>query len=163
MGLDMYLTGKVYLSDYDDRKEVKDAIEKVKSIASSVGLPESWKPKAIEYEAMYWRKANAIHNWFVENVQKGEDDCGKYGVSSTAIQNLLNDINTILDEDSKKKQEELIIELLPPTCGFFFGSTEIDEYYFDNLKYTKENLERLLELYGTDAKCTWWLEYRSSW
>ena len=23
----------------------------------------------------YWRKANQIHNWFVENVQDGEDDC----------------------------------------------------------------------------------------
>jgi predicted MarR family transcription regulator len=71
MGLDMYLMAKVYLSEYDDRKEVKEAIEKVKSIASSCGLPESWKPKTVEFEALYWRKVNAIHNWFVQNVQEG--------------------------------------------------------------------------------------------
>ena len=23
-----------------------------------------------------WRKANAIHKWFVDNVQDGVDDCG---------------------------------------------------------------------------------------
>lgn len=39
------------------------------------------KPRYIEYTAMYWRKANAIHNWFVQNVQSGNDDCGHYDVS----------------------------------------------------------------------------------
>ena len=27
-------------------------------------------------EVGYWRKANAIHGWFVRNVQNGKDDCG---------------------------------------------------------------------------------------
>jgi hypothetical protein len=163
MGLDMYLNAKVYLSNFDDRKETIDAIEHAKSIASSFGLPESWKPKTIEFNVIYWRKANAIHNWFVKNVQAGVVDCGSYDVSSSDIKNLLNVINVILDEDSKQKQEKLIIELLPPTSGFFFGSTAIDEYYFEDLKDTKETFEKLLEVYGADPKCSWWLEYRSSW
>ena len=32
-------------------------------------------------EIIYWRKANAIHKWFVENVQEGVDDCGEYEVT----------------------------------------------------------------------------------
>lgn len=27
-------------------------------------------------EAIYWRKFNAVHRWFVNNVQGGKDDCG---------------------------------------------------------------------------------------
>jgi hypothetical protein len=163
MGLDMYLSCKVYLSEYDERKEVKEAIEQTKSIASSFGFPSSWIPQEIVFEAIYWRKANAIHNWFVQNIQGCVDDCGSYDVSPSDIKELLKVINNILNEDSKKKQIELINELLPPTSGFFFDSTEVDEYYFDDLNYTKEGLEKLLELYGSDAKRCWSLEYQSSW
>ena len=38
-----------------------------------------------EHEVMYWRKANAIHKWFVDNVQGGEDDCREYPVSNDQL------------------------------------------------------------------------------
>ena len=31
----------------------------------------------------YWRKANQIHKWFVDNVQGGIDDCRPYPVSQS--------------------------------------------------------------------------------
>jgi len=37
-------------------------------------------------------------------------------------------------------------ELLPPQSGFFFGSTDVDEWYLEQLKYTVERLDVLLEL-----------------
>lgn len=38
----------------------------------------------------YWRKANHIHNWFVENVQDGEDDCRYHGeVTKEDLEELL--------------------------------------------------------------------------
>jgi len=163
MGLDMYLTAKVYFYEYDNRKEIEDAIEQIKSMSSSLSLPASWKPKTIVFEVMYWRKANAIHNWFVKNVQGGKDDCHEYEVCSSDLKKLLDDINNILNEDSNAKQEEFINNLLPPRPGFFFGSTDIDEYYFEVLKYTKKELEKLLQLYDTKPNCIWWFEYHSSW
>ena len=37
----------------------------------------------------YWRKANAIHKWFVDNVQNGTDDCGKYRVTVDQLKQLV--------------------------------------------------------------------------
>ena len=66
MGLDMYLKGKKFLWT-DERKKLK---------VSGVKLPKGVEISGIEFNVGYWRKANAIHNWFVENVQKYDDDCG---------------------------------------------------------------------------------------
>lgn len=159
MGLDMYIHAKVYLSEYSGNPEILDAIEKIKSVNIA---PNDWKPTTISFKAVYWRKANAIHKWFVENVQEGNDDCKEYYVEQSHILDLLSSVNAILDEDSKSKQLELIEELLPPTDGFFFGGTEIDEFYFDDLKHTKESLEKLLAIYE-DNKYHMWFEYHSSW
>jgi hypothetical protein len=109
-------------------------------------------------EIGYWRKANQIHAWFVENIQDGEDECKKHYVSVEKLQELLDEVNEVLDADNS---EEKALELLPPTSGFFFGSAVIDEYYFNDLKRTKDMLEGILsneELIGD-----WDIYYQSSW
>ena len=78
MGLDMSLTKKVYIGAQYEHNQVTGTID-----LYSAGKPiliELKKVTYIEEEAGYWRKANAIHRWFVENVQKGEDDCRDYYV-----------------------------------------------------------------------------------
>jgi hypothetical protein len=52
----------------------------------------------------------------------------------------------------------LAAELLPPTDGFFFGSTELDEGYFDDLRNTIEIIDHVLALPED-----WMIEYQSSW
>ncbi len=54
---------------------------------------------------------------------------------------------------------EDIEALLPTTSGCFFGSTEYDSYYLDDIKNTKEVLDKVLSL---DTK-GWDFEYHSSW
>lgn len=39
-------------------------------------------------EVGYWRKANHIHAWFVENVQGGNDDCSYYTVTEDNLMDL---------------------------------------------------------------------------
>lgn len=54
--------------------------------------------------------------------------------------------------------------LLEPTPGFFFGSTDVDERYWDDLEFTKKELTRVLALHKKekkDALC--WFTYRASW
>ena len=145
MGLDMYLNAKRYLWHTED-----NLAEKIGESFPELG---SARIKAITAEAMYWRKSNAIHKWFVDNVQNGEDDCGDYEVSREQLKELLAVIETVLADRSKAG------ELLPPQAGFFFGSNEIDQWYWEDLKSTKERLENLLaqEMPG------WWFEYHSSW
>ena len=40
-------------------------------------------------EVAYWRKANAIHRWFVNNVQDGIDECQETIVTRNQLFTLL--------------------------------------------------------------------------
>ena len=148
MGLDMYLNAKKYLFSYpEDGTDAQTA----KAIAEQMGLPDV-RVKQIEAEAMYWRKANAIHQWFVDNVQGGTDDCGEYEASREQLQELLDLITEVIDSKDASK--------LPPASGFFFGSTKVDDWYWTDLQETKDRLTVLLE--GDQFK-GWDFSYHSSW
>ena len=137
-------------------------------------------------EIAYWRKANQIHAWFVENVQDGIDDCGLYEVYEDDIRELLNICERVVAysklidgkvingytlsadskwvpimEDGKTIEDPSSArELLPVCSGFFFGSEEYDEWYLKDIKYTLEMCRKILET--TDFE-TQMLCYHSSW
>jgi hypothetical protein len=50
-------------------------------------------------------------------------------------------------------------DLLPPSEGFFFGSSEIDDWYWDDIKETIGTIKRMLENTPDD----WEFYYASSW
>jgi hypothetical protein len=141
MGLDMYLDKEVYLPWAD-----KEALPKLEKLGFKGA-------KIIVLRGMYWRKANAIHAWFVDNVQGGNDDCGRYYVSRKELRQLLDTVNDVLEDNSKA------CELLPVRKGFFFGSYEYDRDYFHDLEATKEYLDR--ELASNEDKYDYY--YHSSW
>ena len=145
MGLDMYLIGKKSL--WDLKKESKK-IEKI--------FPElkEFEPEKIVFELGKWRKANAIHKWFVENVQDGKDDNGEESwVSKKQLQELLDLVKEVLKNKDKAE------ELLPTQSGFFFGGTEYDEWYFNSLKNTKKIINKVLKLNFDNID----VYYQSSW
>lgn len=157
MGLDLYLYRKVYVSP-----------EMAKPIQTILGVQQ--RIDGVIVEEIYWRKANAIHGWFVENVQDGIDDCRSYPVTVAQLRNLLECVKTVLagselvpgdvcvgttyspnGEAVRRtvagqviKDASLAQKLLPTRPGFFFGSTDYDQMYIDDLKYTKDELERVL-------------------
>ena len=143
--------------------------------------------KAITDNVGYWRKANQIHNWFVNNVQDGEDDCGTYEVTEEQFVDLLDICEKVLTEtklttgmvwngrhyDAKSDSwvddyiegnivadPSIAEELLPTTSGFFFGSTSYDEYYLDDVKYTAELIKDLLNTTDFEKEM---VMYHSSW
>ena len=145
MGLDMYLSAKRYLGFGQD-----ELASKVSELFPALGEA---RVKEVTAELMYWRKANAIHKWFVDNVQDGVDECQETWVEREKLEELLAVIEEVLAD--KKKAGEL----LPPSAGFFFGSTEIDDWYWQDLKETQTGLRDLL---SKDLK-GWDIYYRSSW
>jgi len=171
MGLDMYLSAKRYLWNKTD-----DVIaEKVGEIIGVQGDTEkrfngsSLVVKEISLDAMYWRKANAIHGWFVNVVQGGEDDCNSYDVEREQLLELRDLCSKILarHEAMKTMNDDQLEEMedfdedelsLEPTEGFFFGSTEKDEWYWEDLKNTVEGLDRVLALPDEYS-----FSYQSSW
>lgn len=183
MGLDMYLHKNYYVKNWDHMKDgEKHAITILKGGEPS-SIPTD-KINSIQTEEMYWRKANAIHAWFVHNVQEGNDDCGDYYVSREQLQKLLDTVTKVLEASKlikgkiqngssfKNGQETPIMEdgefiedptvagkLLPTQSGFFFGGTDYDQYYYQDLEYTKSELERILANPDDGGN----FEYHSSW
>lgn len=149
MGLDMYLSKKTYVKYWDHNGDNNYEVKVTKA-----GQPTNIDPKKVSYiveEVGYWRKANQIHRWFVENVQKGIDDCGDYYVSKSELETLLELCQKV------KADNSLADELLPGASGFFFGGTEYDEWYFDGIDNTIDILKEALENEDADYY------YSSSW
>ena len=141
--------------------------------------------KSIIEEVGYWRKANAIHKWFVDNIQDGEDDCGYYEVAPEQLEELLNICKLIKQkcvlkkgkitngyriENSKKipimedgeyiENPEVAAEYLPTQSGFFFGGTDYDQWYMKNIESTIEVLTKVLKETDFDNQM---VVYTSSW
>jgi hypothetical protein len=169
MGLDMYLSKKTYVKQWSHiepenqyQVEVKKGGEPVTSI----------KPDRVSYvteQVGYWRKFNALHNWFVENCQDGRDECQESYVDREKLEELvvtLHEVKNILETSPKKKVQvkngwsngedtfveievvedsEKLDDLFPTSSGFFFGGTEYDEYYQEQVNETIEMITDLLK------------------
>ncbi len=118
---------------------------------------EYFKYLSLFEEVGYWRKANHIHSWFVDNCQDGVDECQLTEVSKEQLERLLVDCIDILNNS-----ENILIakETLPTRSGFFFGGTEYDEYYFNDVRDTIDILKTTLETTDFEEEIVF---YRSSW
>jgi hypothetical protein len=153
MGLDMYFYGKRYLWDFGDRND------RVKIEAVGKLFPEirGAKINEITAEFMYWRKANAIHAWFVKHVQEGKDECQESYVPVGKLHELRDVCAAVLASPDQAA------DLLPSQGGFFFGGTEYDESYFDDVQSTLNWLNDLLLKDALNAMDGWSFYYRASW
>ena len=130
MGLDMYLSKKTYVKNWEHEK---DKHRVVVTLNDQTRL--DIKPERVTYvdeEVMYWRKVNAVHAWFVENIQDGIDECQESRVTIKQ----LDELATICEKVVRDKNPKL----LPSQGGFFFGSTEYDKYYYDEIEETAKVL-----------------------
>ena len=105
-------------------------------------------------EVAYWRKANAVHKWFVDYVQNGVDRCEEHMVTTGELMHLVDTCKKVLADN------ELAESLLPTTSGFFFGSTDYDEYYFEDLQLTVDQIEEALAKHTEEGTNFF---YQSSW
>lgn len=148
----MYLSAKLRsYKTYKGQKKDKRR-EGIRKLYPEMFMSGNIEYIGVEFEAGYWRKANHIHKWFVENVQDGNDDCRPHDVSRNDLKLLLK-----LCEEVKKINDSAE-DLLPTTAGFFFGCTEYDEWYFKQIDNTIEIIKKCLKLPDD-----WDFEYHSSW
>lgn len=158
MGLDMYLNARKHFHQVDFRKSTSEEYainEDFTDLMTMTKLSEVQSDlygASVEVVCAYWRKANAIHGWFVSNVQDGKDDCKEYYVSKEQLQQLRE---LCLRSDNEKNPS-----LLMPMEGFFFGSNDVDEYYWSQMKETVVQLDRILALPEVDDLSFY---YQSSW
>lgn len=162
----------IYISQYFSSKSFYDTISSMPPMYGQVGMITEVYSDGDSYivktEASYWRKANHIHKWFVDNCQDGIDECQITDVSPAQLESLYNLLDKFgyipkdIDEDYiptpyKLKQAQ---ELLPSTSGFFFGNTNYDNSYFYHILTTRNMLAKLLKPSTTK---NWKITYSSSW
>ena len=96
-------------------------------------------------ELIYWRKANQIRKWIVDNLGYNEDaDCEFFPIDKDDFENLIFDITKIL-ECNKNERHVMAESIMPTSSGFFFGGTEYDEWYFKDLEYTKDEVQKVID------------------
>lgn len=140
----------------------------------------------VSYTVAYWRKANHIHKWFVDNLQNGEDNCQRSYVSREKLNELLSVCHEVVknseliaghyaagrkytpetgwediyEEGQVIARPEVVAELLPTQEGFFFGGTGYDQWYLEVVKNTISQLEDVLAEYQ-DKDVDFY--YQASW
>lgn len=161
MGLDMYLYADKYVSrksntriegsdyDYYDN-EIFTSI--VSALEAQDLVDNDWTGLTVSIPVGYWRKANAIHNWIIQNCADGVDECQRIHLSPEQAQALVDNCKAVIKDRSLAK------DLLPPTSGFFFGSIDIDEWYIDDLKRTVKIFEKVLKADNLEG-----VTYQASW
>lgn len=133
MGLDMFLTRRIWVG----------AAEREHMHLTGLGdLVDPTRVCAIVEDIGSWRKANAIHRWFVTNAQDGQDDCRPAEVSRDQLRALLRSVITVL------AQPERAPDLLPTQGGFYFGATDYGAGYLDDLRETQHILLQALATEG---------------
>lgn len=161
MGLDMYLEARKYVSKaeyhHDADPTITEDYKKVRSFFPAWAEDEdNFAGANVSMNIGYWRKANQIHNWFIQNCADGVDECQPIYVSDEKLSDLLDMVEALLVSRNSTSAKFV----LPPASGFFFGSTEIDEFYWDDLARTKVILERALRLMREES-CS--IIYQASW
>jgi hypothetical protein len=139
--------------------------------------------KGIEYDAGYWRKANAVHKWFEDNCTSGDWNGEDVWVSRDQLKELLKLCKEVvakakvvkgqvqngstatasgwqpnMEDGEYIENAEEIAQILPTTDGFFFGSTDYDQWYLEDIKSTIEIITKALE-----ADDTLDFYYSASW
>lgn len=151
MGLDMYLRKEQYISTYDFEQKEYCSPKKVKINVDIEYQDGHHKEETIEEQEIsqnggifvetpfaYWRKVNQIHKWFVD-LSGEQDKCQKIYVTGKQLLELVELCKTVLADHSKAE------ELLPVQEGFFFGSYEYDDWYFEGLEMTIAQLKDVKE------------------
>lgn len=147
MGLDMYLYERHYLTSRGTKKGYTKSNQLTIKVPKEYGSTELVKKKLknvkhIDCEVGYWRKANAIHQYFLDKCGNGHDNGVDLFPSNADLLELKQICLELLGYYGKKFQQKAA-ELLPTIDGFFWGSTEYDKYYRADLRNTVKIINKL--------------------
>lgn len=156
----MYLYADKYVSRKDYNKKVGEydyaENEAFQTIVNALNANElvddEWSGMTVSLPIGYWRKANAIHGWIVNNCAEGVDECQRIHIGRDKAEELVSLCKAVIADPS------LANDLMPPSAGFFFGSYEIDEWYLSDLKRTVDIFEKALKSQDIDG-----VTYQASW
>lgn len=162
----MYLYASKHLADYewmkDEEREEFRAVKKAAGIDTSdleSEIGPMGRSGSVTVCVGYWRKANAVHGWFVRECGGGKDDCSEIFVTRGNLSRLAK----ICEHLVSSRDAKLAGEILPPTEGFFFGTYEIDDFYWEDVANTVSIINSALSKFPEDEKRPVSFSYQASW
>lgn len=149
MGLDQYIyISKENLTD-DYYEHLGEAVYENDEI-------QYYNDTSVLTEIAYFRKSNWLHGYFDRLCEErtGHDigDCQYFVFSKLDLHLLLETVRDVIATDSVAYAEDW----LPPQPGFFFGSTAIDDYYFEDLQDFINTMEKWEDSDEQFVYYAWW-------
>lgn len=129
-------------------------VSEVRALADSLGITDRLTIEEGEYDGQtfvdasrndtervgYMRKHNHLLPYF-----KYEDNCSDRFVSKSEVEAFIDDAKTVISHRYEDDAQEVAEDLIPTESGFFFGSTEYDEYYYADLEEDIRIFEEILD------------------
>ena len=164
MGLDMYFyarkTTYKSFSKWDEPDSAGEANypEDLKTFSDYI-YDRNFKSVQTEttYQIGYFRKFNALHSYIVKTFADGIDNCQDIILYKEDVEQIKKVLDDVLNAH---QQVEKAKELLPTQSGFFFGGTDYDEFYFDDVTVAADLMQNLLNNFDFES---YQLIYQASW
>ena len=109
------------------------------------------------YQIGYFRKFNALHSYIVKTFADGIDNCQDIILYKEDVEQIKKVLDDVLNAH---QQVEKAKEILPTQSGFFFGGTDYDEFYFEDVKVAADLMQNLLDNFDFEK---YQLIYEASW
>lgn len=95
------------------------------------------KVKEQKEQIGYFRKVNFLVSYFNKSKSKNE-----IKITKKEVKELLRLCNIVLKYHKENPDDKIVAsKVLPTQDGFFFGSTDYDEYYYEDVRAVKEYIE----------------------
>ena len=113
------------------------------------------KSESEEYEydvVIAWRKRNQIHGYF-DRLFDEVENCEAYPISIEQLEKLVDTCKTVLENHDSAE------DLLPVRGGIFFGNYEYNDFYFNQVGETMEDLKNLIKSHDGKTQYyyyAWW-------
>lgn len=152
MGLDIYFykvkteDGQNALNEMQELQELMDNEtneEKYNELQEQLADINPFKD-----EIAYFRKVNLLLSFF-----NYEENCSFKEIDKTDIETLIENCNEVLKDNSKAEL------LLPTNGGFFFGNTDYNDFYFENIKEVRKTFKKIINKLNEDESIymfCWW-------
>lgn len=136
-----------YCNPMDLRRKVRNDFEydyEIEPLCKATdldGVKEWYNNISWEYfmmpDAAYFRKVNCLFRYFEDKLI---DQCYCV-VCKDDISDIVSRAKTVL----KDRNKETSMRLLPTRDGFFFGSTDYDEWYYNQIEVVERKLSKVLK------------------
>lgn len=105
--------------------------------------------KESDIEVAYFRKFNALQNYFEENFD--QENCEDTNLTYDIVVDLIDRLERVVKAKAFGNTDTAE-ELFPTTNGFFYGDTSYNEYYFEKIRDALRLFRQIEEEYFDDEE-----------